>query len=662
MITDQECIDALERLIIESHDATSSYRFCFFIDGLDELQETPHFSFRDLSQVIKRWARKSGGNVKLCVSSREYNEFMDEFDDIARVCLHDFTKKDMMSYVQKRLRKASDTTQVENIATLIVGKAQGVFLWVALVVRDLSEKLHDGFCLEDLATQIHSLPDELDSLFYRILKSIRQETAEIYKLCLIMIESSQWQLPFDTIAFSFLGPYEKDPRPDFFLKHKPDSIRHFDFSAQGESCKRKLVRCSRGLIEASRDPKDYFTRFQFTHRSIQEFLLKPKIKAEIEGFLSPFNTKEALSQMTCFTQRAHGLHRRRYWVRQLLVMREAGQMDQEPWIFLNSLNDLLSRHCSCCPKAAEKMQGERPAMQFICPGELCSISPVSHLAYEGHLEFPLWWLRQAPIAGKFQEQALLLVYCALFSQVRFRQDDQKANTRALDYQVGLQIVKTALERGLITPDSVMELTFYGRFTVGPSWQGAAIDTRGSLTLLEMVFLTALLCKIQGETNLKWAGDVLEELLIHEAGLDFTVSLGGRPFMCELTIKAGDNYVWEIWHALSSHKTNLGSFSNLTPCDIINKCDFHNKERLLELLNGQMNRYRQNDQAKSALATSYKSWARSSTSHLVFGAFLGESRLPETQFAPMKYHADFDLGSLMVIIVQELCGWSLREHR
>lgn len=88
---------------------------------------------------------------------------MDEFDDIARVRLHNLTKKDMMSYVQNNLRKASDTKQIENTASLIVGKAQGVFLWVALVVRDLSEKLHDGFCLEDLTEQIYSLPDELDS-------------------------------------------------------------------------------------------------------------------------------------------------------------------------------------------------------------------------------------------------------------------------------------------------------------------------------------------------------------------------------------------------------------------------------------------------------------------------------------------------------------------
>lgn len=80
MITDQECIDALERLIDTSKDSASSYRFCFCIDGLDELEETPNVTFRDLAQVIKRMAYNSGGNVKFCVSSRQYSQFMDEFD------------------------------------------------------------------------------------------------------------------------------------------------------------------------------------------------------------------------------------------------------------------------------------------------------------------------------------------------------------------------------------------------------------------------------------------------------------------------------------------------------------------------------------------------------------------------------------------------------
>ncbi|KAH0419561.1 hypothetical protein CcaCcLH18_14354 [Colletotrichum camelliae] len=326
VITDQECIDALERLIINFNGATSSYRFCFFIDGLDELQETPHFSFRDLSQVIKRWAQKSGGNVKFCVSSREYNQFMDEFDDTARVRLHDLTKQDMMSYVHQRLGrlgKLSDTTQRNTMARLIVGKAQGVFLWVALVVRDLSEKLHDGFCGEDLAGQIHSLPDELDSLFDYILKSLRKDTPEVYKLFLIMMESSQWGLPCNILAFTFLGSYEKDPRPDFFLQHKPKSFKYSDYWTQSENCKRNLIRCSRGLIEAGPDQLTHLICFQFIHRSVQDFLLQPKIKAEIEGFVRPFNTKEALSQITCLAQRAYG--RSRAWeIPRLLAMREAG--------------------------------------------------------------------------------------------------------------------------------------------------------------------------------------------------------------------------------------------------------------------------------------------------------------------------------------------------
>ncbi|KAK2729955.1 hypothetical protein CKAH01_19135, partial [Colletotrichum kahawae] len=102
-LPDEECIEALERLIADSRNQGFSHRFCFFIDGLDELQETPAFTFRDLSLTLKSWAEARGGNVKFCVSSREYYQFMDEFDCKSRIRLHELTKQDMIAFVQSKV-------------------------------------------------------------------------------------------------------------------------------------------------------------------------------------------------------------------------------------------------------------------------------------------------------------------------------------------------------------------------------------------------------------------------------------------------------------------------------------------------------------------------------------------------------------------------------
>lgn len=108
-LTDQECIEALERLITESSKQSFSHRFCFFIDALDELQDTPEFTFRDLSRTLKSWVQASGGNVKFCVSSREYYQFMDEFESKSRIRLHELTKRDMFSFARSKLYDTDPT-------------------------------------------------------------------------------------------------------------------------------------------------------------------------------------------------------------------------------------------------------------------------------------------------------------------------------------------------------------------------------------------------------------------------------------------------------------------------------------------------------------------------------------------------------------------------
>jgi len=60
-------------MMIQDSRMLQGHRFCFFIDGLDEY-DGDHWK---LSKSLKEWGVSQ--NVKICVSSRPYNEFEQSF-------------------------------------------------------------------------------------------------------------------------------------------------------------------------------------------------------------------------------------------------------------------------------------------------------------------------------------------------------------------------------------------------------------------------------------------------------------------------------------------------------------------------------------------------------------------------------------------------------
>ncbi|OCL01222.1 hypothetical protein AOQ84DRAFT_221068, partial [Glonium stellatum] len=75
-------------------------KFCFFADGLDEYEGDDKEIIRLLQDLA------ISPNVKICVSSRPWNAFVDAFDDMKwKLALENFTKDDMLRYVRNTLAK-----------------------------------------------------------------------------------------------------------------------------------------------------------------------------------------------------------------------------------------------------------------------------------------------------------------------------------------------------------------------------------------------------------------------------------------------------------------------------------------------------------------------------------------------------------------------------
>jgi hypothetical protein len=176
---DDEILAAFDDLVSNS-DIYSDHRFCFFIDGLDEFEESSQH--RNLVAKFEQWIKVSAGGVKICVSSRELPVFQDRLEISQRIQLQDLTRKDIEAFVHERLRTEErfqniqplDEERCNRFEEQIVEKADGVFLWVALVLNMILEGLECRESLLDPERKLETLPQKLEEFFDHILGLISE--------------------------------------------------------------------------------------------------------------------------------------------------------------------------------------------------------------------------------------------------------------------------------------------------------------------------------------------------------------------------------------------------------------------------------------------------------------------------------------------------------
>jgi hypothetical protein len=139
----EELRSGLSRFVSGIH---GTGRLALFVDGLDEYDG-------DLDTLISFLKRlHSDHKVKLCVSSRPWNAFKDAFRTYPSLRMEHFTKPDITKYVRTRIGaspafqelRGPFATDVERLEAQIIEKANGVFLWVVLVVQKIIDTARDN--------------------------------------------------------------------------------------------------------------------------------------------------------------------------------------------------------------------------------------------------------------------------------------------------------------------------------------------------------------------------------------------------------------------------------------------------------------------------------------------------------------------------------------
>ncbi|MCJ1396255.1 hypothetical protein MMC18_009144 [Xylographa bjoerkii] len=260
---------AFQRLV---HHELSATKFCFFVDGLDEYDG----NHEDIIRILKSFT--TSPCIKICTSSRPWNVFVDAFGQTLERKLHleSLTRGDIHRYVKDLLDEHEQFIHLKgiddcysNLVTEIVDKAQGVFLWVFLVVRSLRKGLKEADDISDLQRRLRLLPADLETYFQHMLDSIeecyQEQSAQIF------LTAAEAGAPLSVVTLSML-----DIRVTGFAQKA--EIRPFDQSqiiALEQKTRTRINARCKDLIEIyerqdrSQDPKSYIG---FIHRTAKDFL------------------------------------------------------------------------------------------------------------------------------------------------------------------------------------------------------------------------------------------------------------------------------------------------------------------------------------------------------------------------------------------------------
>lgn len=157
---------------------------CLFLDAVDEYGGWPE----SIALFIKRLISPSPSSrtkIKICFSSRPWNTFINHFSSCPGFSVHEYTEDDIRKYCRGIISSGQYKAQslLFSMVPATTNRAQGVFLWVRLVLRDLSR----------VAKENSASPKDLNKLLQSTLYSL-QDQSEDY--CATIIErlpvASRW--------------------------------------------------------------------------------------------------------------------------------------------------------------------------------------------------------------------------------------------------------------------------------------------------------------------------------------------------------------------------------------------------------------------------------------------------------------------------------------
>jgi hypothetical protein len=157
-------------------------RVFLMVDGLDEYEDQHDAGLLELLLDCQHMA-----HVKICLASRPETAILAKLKDYPSLRLQDLNAQDIETFVKGKLVPLGKLV-TEELMRDIVKRADGVFLWAALVTKSMESGAlaHDD--TKVLQARLESTPVELDALFEHLLSNVDKVHYETLSLCLFHLD------------------------------------------------------------------------------------------------------------------------------------------------------------------------------------------------------------------------------------------------------------------------------------------------------------------------------------------------------------------------------------------------------------------------------------------------------------------------------------------
>ncbi|KAM0547225.1 hypothetical protein ACHAPJ_010487 [Fusarium lateritium] len=275
----------------------TSTRVLLLIDGLDEYDGSED-ELDGLVALLQTWAQLP--NIKLCVSTRPWAVFEASFGrgQVPSLRLQDLTSSDIELYVADSfnhssllsISKRANPRLVTDLRSIIVEKAEGVFLWVYLVVKSMVNGLRNGDELSVLRLRLEELPSDLDLLYRHMLQRVpKRYWSASFRLFSVMKACTS---PPKALRLWYLGDRGYDPLDDD-LSEETKLARCYQLYL------RLMTQCA-GLLELRTDMLD-------RHLMTEDTNLDMAIDDDTDVML--FGRKRSFREVYSIDSTVHYLHR-----------------------------------------------------------------------------------------------------------------------------------------------------------------------------------------------------------------------------------------------------------------------------------------------------------------------------------------------------------------
>lgn len=276
---------ALRCLLLQDQFKTN---ILLILDALDEYAGPSEFIasiLQDLDSVQAPSTR-----LRILFSSRPWKAFTREFANTPGFQIHEHTGNDIEEFCATQIPQDDSALHLLSpLVPKVVARAQGVFIWVKLVMSELSLMAVGGdiqmpHLRKELSRCLNSLPDELDE-FYRLIiqrisHSLRWDSYVILEIIsrfgeLLSVDELVQMIQISNAKtcseaqFSFISPQSKSTLASGSPQFLARSQQYLEAATGGLE---EVVKTTSGTSENAK------ASVQFMHQSVQDFLQSSDLK------------------------------------------------------------------------------------------------------------------------------------------------------------------------------------------------------------------------------------------------------------------------------------------------------------------------------------------------------------------------------------------------